>query len=244
MVGGMDFRVARGSRDLVRPHRHHRRDALPRRGRAGRGRPGADPGSVPQADRPDARPARPRDAALRPRRDDQRRPGGLGRGPQRPASRTPPHDRGRGHRPHRAPRPDPRRGQRRGGPARAGVQRDADRALGVAGATAPAGRRRRPRAAHAAHLAAHQPRPARPGGRLDAALGGVAQGAARRRARPDHRDDHPDRRPGRAGPRGPVDAVRRAGGAGRRRLPGGHPRPTPDDHRRVRRAHRAVVGHR
>ncbi len=42
----------------------------------------------------------------------------------------------------------------------------------------------------------------------------------------------------------PTDAVGRAGRARRRRQPGGHPGPAPCDHRRVRRAHRAVVGHR
>ena len=45
-------------------------------------------------------------------------------------------------------------------PGSPGVQRDARRALGLARPAAPAGRRRRPRAAYAADLAAHQPRPA------------------------------------------------------------------------------------
>ena len=42
----------------------------------------------------------------------------------------------------------------------------------------------------------------------------------------------------------PGHARRRAGRAGRRGLPGGHARTPAHDDRRVRRAHRAVVGHR
>ena len=128
---------------------------------------------------------------------------GLGGGPQRTASRTPPDHRGRGDRAHRAARPDPGRGARRGGPPRDGLQLDAHGPVRLPGPAAPAGGRRRPRAAHAADLAAHQPRPAGPGGQLDPALRRVAAGAPGGRARPDPRDDHPDRRPRRARPRGP-----------------------------------------
>ena len=113
---------------------------------------------------PGARPAqaRPRDAALRGRGHGGRRPGGLGRRPQRsppgaPAdraaediARTEDLTRSRSKAPTRSP----------GCPR---VQRDAGRARRVPRPAAAAGRRRRPRAAHAADLAAHQPRPAHPG---------------------------------------------------------------------------------
>ena len=170
---------------------------------------------------------------------------GLGRGAQRAATGTPPDHRRRGHRAHRAARPDPGRGTRRGGPAGHGVQRDAHRTVRLPGTAAAAGRRRRPRAAYAADLPAHQPRPARPGRQLGQALRAVPQGAARRRARPDRRDDHPHRRPGRAGPRRPLGrAAGRARRARRRGLPGSHARTPARDHRAVRRTHRALVGHR
>ena len=233
-----------GSGVLVGPKRDHPWLAVPRSVGAGRGRTGADPVPVPEVDRRDARPPRPGDAAVRPGGHDQRRSGRLGGGSQRPSPRTPPDHRRRGDRQDRASRPDPDRGQRRSGASRPGVQRDARSALRFAGPATPAGRRCRPRAAYAADLAAHQPRPPRPGGRVGQPVRGLSQGAPRRRTRPDHRDDHADRRSGRAGARRAGNALDRTGRARRGRGAGGHSRPATHDHRRVRRGDRALVGDR
>ncbi len=64
------------------------------------------------------------------------------------------------------PAADPGRGPRRDRPAVVRVQPDAGLAGGVPRPAAAAGRRRRSRAAHPAHLAAHQPGPAGPVGRV------------------------------------------------------------------------------
>ena len=66
--------------------------------RAGRRPVAGGPGAA-------ARPARRGDAAVRAGRRARRRPGRLGGGPQRPASGAPADRVGRGHRPHRGPRP-------------------------------------------------------------------------------------------------------------------------------------------
>ena len=137
---------------------------------------------------------------LRPRRRDRGRAGRLGRGPQRPPPGAGAHARRRGHRPHGAAGPDTRRGKRRDRPAGHRVQRDALLARRLARPAAPAGGRRRPRAAHPADLVAHQPRPAGPGRRLHPAVARGPGGSAGGRAGPDRGDDHADRRPRRARP--------------------------------------------
>ena len=114
------------------------------------------------------RQARWRDAALRRRRRGRGRHGRLGGRAQRPASGPPADHRRRGHRPHRGPHPAPGRGRRRDRPPGHRVQPDARRAGGVPRPAAAAGRRRRARAAHPAHVAAHQPRPALAGRRVRA----------------------------------------------------------------------------
>ncbi len=71
----------------------------------------------------------------------------------------------RGDHAHRGPHSAPDRGRRRDRTPRDGVQRDARGPLRLARPPAPTRRRRGARAADAAHVAAHQPRPAAPVGR-------------------------------------------------------------------------------
>ena len=174
-------------------------------------------------------------AALRPRRRDRRGGGGLGRGAQRVATRTPPDPQRRGDRPDGGPHPAPGRGRRRDRPPRDGVQRHARRPGWVARPPAPARRRRRARAADADHVAAHQPRPAAPGRRGRRPRPESEGRAARRRRGPDRGDVDPGRRPRGAGPRRAADRRRRAGRPGRGRRAGrGARTPSPHglDHRR------------
>ena len=176
-LGEPEVAVATRRRRLERPH-HHGRTAPatawspcpPRTG------PGAGHRPVAGAAGAGARQARRGDAAVRRRRRGRRRHGRLGGGAQRPAPGPPAHHGRRGDRPHRGPDADADRGRRRDRPPGDGVQPDAGRARGLARPAAAAGRRRRPRAAYAAHLAAHQPRPALAGRR------GGAAGSPRRPA--------------------------------------------------------------
>jgi hypothetical protein len=94
--------------------------------------------------------------------------------------------------------PDTRRGERRDRPAGHRVQRDALLARRLPRPAAPAGGRRRSRAADPADLVAHQPRTCSPGRRLHPAVARGPGGPAGGRAGPDRGDDHADRRPRRA----------------------------------------------
>jgi len=78
----------------VHPHDQCRRRALPGRRGADHRRPGADPGPVPGAPGAGAQPARPGDAAVRPRGRRGSRRRRVGRGAQRPAP-GPPAEEGR-----------------------------------------------------------------------------------------------------------------------------------------------------
>ena len=187
--------------DAQPAHRPCRRHRLPGGRRPDQELARVRPGGGPVADAPAARAhqAQPGHAALRHCRDHHRRGGRLGGGPQRAPAGAPAHRSRRGHRPHRAAGADPGRGRRRDRPARVGVQPDAGLARRVSRSAAPPGRRRRPRAADATHLAAHQHRPAHPGRGRAAAR--HPRRAALRRTRPARGAVHPGRRPGRAGPR-------------------------------------------
>ena len=123
-----------------------------------------------------------------------------------------------------------------------GVQPDARRARRLPRPAAPAGRRRRPRAAHAADLAAHQPRPARPGRRRRRPAGRGPRASCSTTSAPRSRSYHPRRRPGRARPRRAAPARRRAGRPRRGGRAGGGAGTPPRPRRRLRRRPRAVVG--
>ena len=203
--------MASGKSDVLRRTIVGRRRALPDGGRARRRprhRPGARP--VPGAHRPDARPARPGAAALRPRRRDRGRAGRLGRRPQRPAPGAPAHRTP----PRTSPAPSSWTRSRSRATTRSPGWRP--RSTRCSRSLAASRDRQRQLVADAGHelrtpltsLRTNLDLLAQADGSSPAVARGPG-GPARRRPGPDRGADHADRRPRRAGPRGP-GAVRAA----------------------------------
>ncbi len=143
----------------------------------------------------------------------------------------------RARRAHRRPAADPGGRRRRTRAPDRELQRNAQRPGRIAGTAAAAGRRRRTRAAHPAHLVAHQPGtadglgPAERTGTLRAG----PRGDVRRRPGPGDRAVRAGRRPRRAGQGGHPASGARTGGPHRRRGAGAEPGKAPGAAHRVRR---------